>query len=375
MLHCLRTIMKQMLSHHKVGLLVLITTLIFTYLNVQNMSKENIMIKDALKVEGGEDAEYNDEKVKHIMSMTAEEIQESYTNDCSNTKIDKWVQQERTEIEDEVSNIKGHRLPDIILIGMFKGGTGTLNTWLPSHPQVARVKLSGYYATDEKYKLSHREHLLLMPNVSDDEIIYERCTECFTKQAARERILAAYPQRNVKLFVMVRDPIERLISGYVQNVIQNKTTKNKVQIKKTFEEYIFYSNGTIRTDTEYFQKSFYVAHFAKWLMLFPKENIHLIDAEIFTKTPWIELQKIEQLLKIDHFFTKDRFPTNPEKPNFRCFIKDYEEGMQCMGEAKGRTHPNISEETMQTLRKYFKPFNEQFFTLAGQKFAWSVYYE
>ncbi|CAH1773191.1 unnamed protein product [Owenia fusiformis] len=300
-------------------------------------------------------------------NLDAGEIQELYTKNYSMLEIESRVKEERTEIEEQLSGITKHRLSDVILIGMFKGGTGTMTSFLTHHPQVVEVTLAEFYST--YYKLGHIEHMAHMPNVSIDNVIYERCTLCYTSQDARERILAAYPEKNVKFLIMVRDPIERLISGYVQNQYYG-------QRKMSFKEYIFHiNNKTLRTGKEYFEKSFYVSHLARWLMLFPKENIHLVDAGIFIETPWIELEKIEQFLKIEHFFSEDKFPVNPEKPNFHCLIKEYHTGMRCMGRTKGRSHPEISIETMETLKKYFKPYNEQFFTLADQRFSWEENYE
>ncbi|CAH1792151.1 unnamed protein product [Owenia fusiformis] len=298
--------------------------------------------------------------------LNGDEIQELYTKDYSISEIETRVQREREEIE-QLFGLARRRLSDVILAGIFKSGTGTMSIWLSSHPQIVQVKhIVGYYET----RYNYADHLASIPDIPNDKIMYERCTECFTSPNAVERVLAAYPQRNVKFLIMIRDPIVRLISEYIQRIVQKDEDK-------TFEEEIFTSNGEVHADIshKYVHRSIYVIHLAKWLMLFPRRNIHLVDAESFTQTPWIELEKIERFLQIDHFFSEDRFPPNPDKPNFRCFIDNFESEAHCMGYQKGRSHPNITEESIQKLRKYFKPYNEQFFTLAGQRFSWSVNYD
>ncbi|CAH1773190.1 unnamed protein product [Owenia fusiformis] len=302
-------------------------------------------------------------------SLSAEEIQKLYTKEDSMTAIETQVQKERNMTEEQLIGVTKRRLADVILIGMFKGGTGTITVWLSHyHPQVVHLHMNEYYANN--YIVGPEQHMATIPNVSDDKIIYERCTVCYTRQESRERILAAYPQKNVKLLVMVRDPLERLISIYVQT-IQMKEQKNE-----TFEEYVFHANGTLRTEENYFQHCFYVKYFAKWLMLFPRENIHLVDADMFIKKPWIELEKIEKFLKIEQFFTEKRFQPNPDKPKFHCLLLEYRKtGLHCMGHTKGRFHPTISDETLQRLRKHLKPYNEQFFTLTGQRFSWYEHYD
>ncbi|CAH1796240.1 unnamed protein product [Owenia fusiformis] len=303
-----------------------------------------------------------------VKSLTADEIQEIYTKDYSVTEIKTRVQKEREEIDKLPLGIKRQRLPDVILIGIFKAGTGTTTAWLSRHPQIHQVKNpnKGFCAISYRYA----EYVTNFPNISNDKKIFER-TMCYSNQIVRERMAAAYQQRNVKFLIVIRDPIDRLISGYVQRVLE----KDK---NEPFDEHICSSNGTIQMDNDCnnsIERSVYVNELAKWLLVFPRESIHLVDGDNFAKTPWVELQKIERLLKLDHFFSEDRFPINPENPKFRCFIKYNETEPSCMGLKKGRSHPKISEETKLKLRKFFKPYNEQLFTLAGQRFSWGVNYD
>lgn len=43
---------------------------------------------------------------------------------------------------------------------------------------------------------------------------------------------------------------------------------------------------------------------------------------------------------------------------------------KCLAEAKGRPHPYVDPTVMSQLRKFFVPFNEQFYEMVGQNFGW-----
>ncbi|CAH1798893.1 unnamed protein product [Owenia fusiformis] len=304
-----------------------------------------------------------------VKRLTADEIQKKYMMDFSVEELESRVQKEREEIDKLPLDIKRHRLPDVIQIGVFKAGTGTTTEWLARHPQIELVKNTDTGFCANSY--SYAEYVAHFPEISNDKQIFERA-QCYSRQMALyERMAAAYQQRNVKLLIVIRDPIDRLISGYIQSVLE----KDK---HKSFEEHICCMNGTFQMDNNCkfsTQRSVYVIQLAKWLQAFPRDSIHLVDGDIFAKTPWVELEKIERFLKLDHFYSEDRFPINPENPKFRCFIKYNETEPICMGVDKGRSHPKISEETILKLRKFFKPYNDELFTLAGQRFSWSVNYD
>lgn len=43
----------------------------------------------------------------------------------------------------------------------------------------------------------------------------------------------------------------------------------------------------------------------------------------------------------------------------------------CLGKTKGRAHPVVSQATIDTLRRFYRPYNERFFRMTGTNFGWS----
>ena len=104
------------------------------------------------------------------------------------------------------------RLPDFLGIGTQKGGTTYLHLLLQGHSQVflAHPKELHYFS------LHHDRGLDWYTNHFDEASAAKRCGEVtpyyLFHPLAAERIHAAIP--NVKLIVLLRDPVERALSQY-----------------------------------------------------------------------------------------------------------------------------------------------------------------
>ena len=100
---------------------------------------------------------------------------------------------------------------------------------------------------------------------------------------------------------------------------------------------------------------------------FKREQIHVVDGDALIKNPLPELRKIERFLGLKHRFNHKNVYFDKAK-GFYCVNKHG--WRKCLGANKGRTHPNIDNDVIQTLKEYFQPFNEEFYDAVGQKFNW-----
>ena len=112
----------------------------------------------------------------------------------------------------------------------------------------------------------------------------------------------------------------------------------------------------------------YALHLARWLQYFPIQQIHVVNGDVFVQRPWVELEKIETFLGQEHELDASRFVYNIEK-GFYCFRGEHGEEM-CMSDGKGRRHPDLQPELLQSLRNFYKPWNEKFYTMVGEDFGW-----
>lgn len=183
--------------------------------------------------------------------------------------------------------------------------------------------------------------------------------------------------RNIRILLIVRDPLTRLISDYTQ-ILHNHMEKSLVF--KPFRALAFNSDGNVNTNYDALVRSLYVNFMPMWLEYFPTNQIHVVNGEKLIKKPWHEVRKIEDFLGLRHEITRNNFFFNSTK-GFHCIQKhfdekiddpneDIEDKRHCLAKSKGRSHPNISSVLVHKLRKFFRPYNYKFYNLVGQDFGW-----
>lgn len=253
-----------------------------------------------------------------------------------------------------------------------------------------------------------------MPKALDGQIVMEKTPRYFVTVETPARVHAM--SRDVKLIVVVRDPVTRAISDYTQIIsktpdippfeslaFKNRTTgtRHKLQLWKTLLFSWVTSNlkvGIMATrfwadgahsdrDSEFFRVSvlaagqidslwsplwigMYAQHLERWLAWFPRSQIHLVSGERLISDPAGELGRVQDFLGLQRIVTDKHFYFNKTK-GFPCLKKP--EGSSkphCLGKTKGRTHAYIDPEVMRRLRDFYKPHNRRFYQMAGQDFGW-----
>ena len=177
---------------------------------------------------------------------------------------------------------------------------------------------------------------------------------------------------NIKLLLIVRDPVKRLVSDYNQfrmkNLDQNQTYPE-------LEELVFTANGEVNTQYPPVRRSIYHDHMKRWLNHFPIDQIHIVNGDAFIKKPWQELEKVEDFLQIDPIINENNFFFNTTK-GFYCGRDIRIKGVwscvkeKCLSKAKGRPKPPLKKGTVSQLTEFFKPHNNQFYELINQTFSW-----
>ena len=249
-------------------------------------------------------------------------------------------------------------LPQAIIVGVMKGGTDTLATFLSLHPNIAMQKKVGAVQFFSKYYDKGLDwYKTQMPCSKPDQITMEKSPQYFTGKAS-ERI---YEMNSIiKLIIIVREPVSRMISHYDQ--IQ---AANPWRIKSTLENVILKPNGEIDKSSIVIAISLYAIHIKRWLEEFTLKQIHIVDGDNFREDPSGELKKIETFLGLPHFITKENFEFDEEK-GFYCLKTT--QGVNCMPKGKGRKHKELHPSLIDKLKKFFKPYNEEFFKIIQKRF-------
>ncbi|CAF0775800.1 unnamed protein product [Didymodactylos carnosus] len=260
--------------------------------------------------------------------------------------------------------INQHHLPKAIIIGVKKCGTRALLKFISAHPDVA-ASLNEVHFFDQNYHNGLDWYRNQMPLSSPHQITMEKTPQYFINNRSVYRIAKTFSNIDLKLIIIIRNPIIRAISDYVQ-----LTTKRKSNL--TFEDYVFIKNSTIVNEQWTPLKiGCYSRYLIKWLKYFSLNQIHFVDGENLIKRPWEELLRVQQFLNLTIHIQRKHFYFNRYKRSFPC-IKDHFHPTKngCLGSSKGRKHPKIRDETRIVLENYYKTCNNRLKQIAKINFPW-----
>ena len=207
----------------------------------------------------------------------------------------------------------------------------------------------------------------------------EKTPSYFVTKAVPDRIYNM--SRDIRLIVVVRDPVTRAISDYVQ-------ASAKRPELPPFERMAFVdspandtrnSSETRRIATSWgaVKIGIYARHLRRWLRRFPFDRLHFVNGERLIADPAGELATLQDFLGLPRFVDERHFYFNATK-GFPCLRKSVaaddrgggKEIVRCLGRSKGRSHPTVDNKVIQRLRDFFRPFNEKFYRMTGIDFEW-----
>ena len=189
--------------------------------------------------------------------------------------------------------------------------------------------------------------------------------------------------RDVRLIVVVRDPVTRAISDYAQAAAKRPEMP-------PFERMAFVDsandtrNSSSSIETRRIATSWgavkigvYARHLRRWLRRFPLEQLHFVNGERLIADPAGEMAVLQDFLGLPRFVDARHFFFNATK-GFPCLRKSVaandrgasKEIVRCLGRSKGRSHPDVDARVIERLRDFFRPYNEKFYRMTGVNFEW-----
>ncbi|KAF0764274.1 heparan sulfate glucosamine 3-O-sulfotransferase 5-like [Aphis craccivora] len=176
-----------------------------------------------------------------------------------------------------------------------------------------------------------------------------------------ERIKAM--NSSIKLLLILRDPVIRAISDYTQlhsNPLANRSSRS-------FEQLVVKPDGTVNTNYRPVAVSTYHNHVYRWLDVFPRDQLFVVNGDRLITNPVSELNRIETFLGLEHRISAENFYFNRTK-GFYCLR--YGPVDKCLKETKGRKHPEIQPAVVAKLREHFGQHNQKLYDVLGQDFGW-----
>ncbi|CAO1421183.1 unnamed protein product [Diamesa hyperborea] len=277
------------------------------------------------------------------------------------------------------------KLPQCLIIGVRKCGTRALLEMLNLHPRIQ--KAAGevhFFDRDENYLKGLEWYRRKMPHSFRGQITIEKSPSYFVTPEVSERVRAM--NSTIKLLLIVREPVTRAISDYTQlrshaatavlpssyssassTTLHAQQSQQASPVSRTFEELSILPNGTVNMLYRPLVLSMYHQYVLRWLELFPREQLLIVNGDQLIEDPLSQIRRIEDFLGIERRISRHNFYFNETK-GFYCLRNEI--GDKCLRETKGRKHPDVDPKVISTLRKYFAEHNQKFYELVGEDLGW-----
>ena len=256
-------------------------------------------------------------------------------------------------------------LPDFIIIGALKCGTTSLYTYINEHPcSLPALKKETHFFSEQFHRglTWYRRNFPLEIEKRLKQSLHGN--NCVTGESTpRYLVISEMPKRifralpDVKLIVMLRNPVDRAYSHYQQlfRIGKEHLTFEQALEKDAERQAGIYDSLPNPIDggqySHLFHTYLYNGHYAElilpWLQYFPIEQFLFIQSERLFENPDNVLQEVFQFLGVPKWHLPD--------------YKTY---------AKGSYSSKLSLEMRARLGEYFAPYNAQLQQITGVSFPW-----
>eukprot|EP00057_Strongylocentrotus_purpuratus_P007253 XP_011661727.1 PREDICTED: heparan sulfate glucosamine 3-O-sulfotransferase 1-like [Strongylocentrotus purpuratus] len=316
---------------------------------------------------------------RHVSQLTLNSSQHPFTLFQS-----RWSCKNERAIKTRNLDCKS-RLPDVIGIGAKKCGTGALEFFLRGHPALHIAAVVEAHQWDWHPTRSIEKYRQLMPRTSQYQLTMEKTPAYFVADDIPAAI-ARDVSRDIKLLLILRDPVKRAISDYthILDVFPKMARKQRYGtrrrgrvpkypqanisyvIEDTFETSVLNEDGTVNADNAIIFTGLYSRHLRNWFKIFPRKQILILDGDLFSKNPLPQLQATESFLGLPKYFDADKIYFDKAK-GFFCLAMPFK---HCMGKGKGRKHPEVERDTLRKLYTFYEPYDKELEILTGRNFSW-----
>lgn len=246
--------------------------------------------------------------------------------------------------------------PQFLIIGVAKSGTSSLYEYMIQHPQILSAAKKEIDFVDQ-INNGIDWYFSFFPPTSKKFITGEASTSYFGNFEGMKFFSEQFPQ--CKLIVMLRNPVDRVISHYYNDVKYAEEKRSLVEVVN--DEIKFFqkiSNLEDIANTNYWQTergylltSIYVYYLKQWMSFFPKEQFLILNSEVFWLNPHSTLTDVFDFLEL---------------PDYQ--LLEYLQYNQGNYQKKGSS---IEEKQVRIkLSKFFEPHNQKLENYLGVKFNW-----
>ena len=255
-------------------------------------------------------------------------------------------------------------LPSFIIIGAQKGGTTSLYHYLTQHPSVAEALWKETHFFDLNYGRGVGWYRTHFPKISGVNGSPEKVT--ITGEASPYYLFHLHvPARvhtllpDVRLIVLLRNPVERAYSHYHHEVSRGYETLSFEAAVAQEPQRLAGEEARMRRDPQYLSlphqrysylaRGLYLEQLERWLRYFPRERFLILQSEVFYRDSEASLRSVCEFLDLP-----------PLK--LRHYEKTY-----------AGNYPKMNPDTREHLKAFFKPYNERLYEVLNTTFDWNDY--
>ena len=253
-------------------------------------------------------------------------------------------------------------LPSFLILGFGKCGTTELFDRLTEHPGVANSLtkevnyFSHQYGRGIEWYRAHFSNALVGNGHGLPLAAGEASPGYACHPHAPGRVAQTIP--NVKLIVLVRNPVARAYSQYqhqrrlgfepltsFEAAIAKEPDRVRGEAQRMEADPTY--PGFPRYMYSYLSHGIYADHLPRWLNTFPRDQLKVVASEAFYRKPDETLRMITRYLDLPDW-------TPPTHHRHKSFA-----------------YPPMNPETRERLQDFFEPHNERLFALLGEDFGWN----
>lgn len=246
--------------------------------------------------------------------------------------------------------------PSFLIIGAQKSGTTSLYEYLAAHPRMnaAETKEIHYFTVHAHRSLGY--YWSFFPFGRSGHVTGEATPQYLYHPQVPQRVAKALP--DVRLIVLLRDPVRRAISHHNQQLARGFDDLPLPEALRTEPARIGSDLARLQTDPfhpavamrmfSYVDRGRYARQLARWFDVFPRERFLILPSEPFFIDP------AEAYARALEFLDLEPHPLHtPEARNAR--------------EYAAAPDPEVVDRLAHT----FAPENERLFEMIGERYAWT----
>ncbi|MGV0908804.1 sulfotransferase family protein [Martelella sp. FOR1707] len=205
-------------------------------------------------------------------------------------------------------------LCNLLIPGAAKSGTSSLHQLLGRHPRIcpSSPKEPQFFSFSDRYDLGPDEHNKIFTDEANYKYWMEGSQCYFTHQHAIERIKESL--HNPRIILVLRDPIERLLSQYAWNYRRGTevdSLEKAIRSRGDDTSYVFDPRiNTYRELGGYVAFSRYTRWVPQWQEKFGKENVLILKFEDMRANQQATLKACYDFLELEPIASTIQPPSN-----------------------------------------------------------------